>query len=216
MTDHKQNPDVKISAFVTVLMGPLFVMMDVLYGKQPTLGKFRVLEVIARIPYQSWEILNYFIATHFYTDEERAIQLFQDSHYPRYAQDNETMHVVVVTQLCIKEKVGTGFFRFHVIPILMAYGYSVFCTLFYFFTPRKSYELNYVFEDHARKQYQIYLDLNPGLREKRLESKFLAVYGRGDVDNYYDFFAGVRDDEIEHRDNSLVAMIEIDRRRSMR
>jgi len=33
----------------------LFVSMDILYGRTKTLAKFRVLEIIARMPYQAWE-----------------------------------------------------------------------------------------------------------------------------------------------------------------
>ena len=33
----------------------LFLGMDVCYGRARNLSKFKVLEVIARVPYQSWE-----------------------------------------------------------------------------------------------------------------------------------------------------------------
>ena len=32
----------------------LFLSMDAVYGRRRTLAKFRVLEVVARVPYQSW------------------------------------------------------------------------------------------------------------------------------------------------------------------
>lgn len=206
------NSKPHISPIVLFLGRALFVFMDVMYGKSPSLGKFRVLEVVARIPYQSWEVIHYFLTTHFYTDERRAIDLFNDSKFAREAQDNETMHVVVITQLCKHDKTGTGILRFYLIPLLIAYLYSIFCLLFYFFTPRKAYELNYLFEDHARKQYTIFLANNEQFKEKPLQSKFLEEYGRVNA-NYYDFFVGVRDDETKHRDRSLEAMEEIDRRK---
>jgi len=201
-----------ISSSVLLMGRALFLFMDAMYGKKPSLGKFRVLEVVARIPYQSWEAVHYFLTTHLYANERRAIDLFRDSKFARSAQDNETMHVVVITQMCKSEKIGTGILRFYIVPLLIAYLYSVFCLLFYFFTPRKAYELNYIFEDHAREQYAIFLADNEQFKEKPLRSKFLEVYGRANA-NYYDFFAGVRDDEINHRDRSLEAMQEINRRR---
>lgn len=33
----------------------LFIGLDVFYGRPRTLEKFRVLELIARVPYQAWE-----------------------------------------------------------------------------------------------------------------------------------------------------------------
>ena len=49
-----------ISPSVLFIGRALFVFMDIVYGKKPSLGKFRVLEVVARIPYQSWEAVHYF------------------------------------------------------------------------------------------------------------------------------------------------------------
>jgi len=205
------NTKPHISPSVLLMGQALFLFMDIVYGKKPSLGKFRVLEVVARIPYQSWEAVHYFLTTHLYANERRAIDLFRDSKFARSAQDNETMHVVVITQMCKSEKTGTGIVRFYITPLLIAYLYAVFCLLFYFFTPRKAYELNYIFEDHAREQYAIFLENNGQFKEKLLQSKFMEVYGRANA-NYHDFFAGVRDDEINHRDRSLEAMQEIDRR----
>ena len=33
----------------------LFAVMDTVYGEERSLEKFRVLEVVARVPYQAWE-----------------------------------------------------------------------------------------------------------------------------------------------------------------
>ena len=33
----------------------LFLALDLIYGKKSTTEKFRVLEVVARVPYQAWE-----------------------------------------------------------------------------------------------------------------------------------------------------------------
>ncbi len=37
----------------------LFVLLDVVYGTPRSLSKFKVLEVIARVPYQAWEQVAY-------------------------------------------------------------------------------------------------------------------------------------------------------------
>ena len=38
--------------------------MDALYGTPRTLEKFRVLELVARVPYQAWENVAYVAVTH--------------------------------------------------------------------------------------------------------------------------------------------------------
>src|SRR4026207_718618 len=46
----------------------LFVSMDLLYGRKKTLSKFKVLEIIARVPYQAWENVAYVAMTHIHAD----------------------------------------------------------------------------------------------------------------------------------------------------
>ncbi|MCL5047594.1 MAG: hypothetical protein M1374_02210 [Firmicutes bacterium] len=43
------RPDAKI----------LFSLPDLLYEKERTLSKFKILELVARVPYQSWEQVSY-------------------------------------------------------------------------------------------------------------------------------------------------------------
>ena len=42
----------------------LFALLDALYGRARTLSKFKVLELVARVPYQSWEQVAYIAITH--------------------------------------------------------------------------------------------------------------------------------------------------------
>jgi ubiquinol oxidase len=42
----------------------LFTVMDTVYGRARTLEKFRVLELVARVPYQAWENVAYVAMTH--------------------------------------------------------------------------------------------------------------------------------------------------------
>lgn len=42
----------------------LFATLDVTYGKGRNLEKFRVLELVARVPYQAWEHVAYVALTH--------------------------------------------------------------------------------------------------------------------------------------------------------
>ena len=42
----------------------LFTIMDAVYGRDRSLEKFRVLELVARVPYQAWENVAYVTMTH--------------------------------------------------------------------------------------------------------------------------------------------------------
>src|SRR5690242_15815898 len=50
----------------------LFALLDLFYGRKRTLSKFKVLEVIARVPYQAWENVAYVAVTHRYSKPEFA------------------------------------------------------------------------------------------------------------------------------------------------
>lgn len=184
----------------------LFGFIDVLYGKKASLLKFKVLEVVARVPYQTWEFVSYLATTNFYNNEKRAVQYASVADFGKFAQDNETMHVVVISKICRDERVGNWFMH-TLIPILMAYFYMIISTILYALERKHSYELNYMFEDHAYNQYTEFLNENAeDLKQKTVDSQFLDYYGR-QVSNQYDFFVSVKNDEIIHRNDSAIEMV---------
>lgn len=42
----------------------VFTALDVVYGKPRTLSKFKVLELVARVPYQAWDQVAFVAITH--------------------------------------------------------------------------------------------------------------------------------------------------------
>lgn len=72
---------------------------SVAYGVKLSYRKFRSIEIIARLPYQPWSSAAYTLLTVFYAEESKAIQLSDISRHARIAQDNEIMHVVVISHL---------------------------------------------------------------------------------------------------------------------
>ena len=55
----------------------LFFSMNLFYGRKKTFSKFKVLEVIARVPYQSWEHVAYIAMTHTYAAPHFARRIFE-------------------------------------------------------------------------------------------------------------------------------------------
>lgn len=175
---------------------------NVVYGNRPSYLKFRAVEVIARVPYHSWSSAAFTLLTLFYRDEFRAMHLSFISKYARIAQDNETMHVVVVSHLAEREE-KAGIIRHTLIPMLFAFFYYVVSYLLYMLRPRWSYELNYIFEQHAFDQYSEFLEsYADALKSKPMNSEFLTWYGRNPI-SQYEFFRSARNDELIHRNQSI-------------
>lgn len=176
---------------------------NLVYGKEPSYLKFRAVEVIARVPYHSWASAAYTLLTVAYTDEKKAMRLSNISKYSRVAQDNETMHVVVVTHFAKREKEKAGIIRHTLIPMIFAFFYFWWAYFLYLLNPRWSYELNYLFENHAFEQYSRFLETHgEELKRKSAECEFLTWYGRNPR-NQFEFFQSIRNDEIIHRNTSL-------------
>lgn len=180
----------------------LIILGNVFYGHEPSYLKFRAVEVIARVPYHSWASAAYTLLTATYTDEKKAMVLSNIAKYSRVAQDNETMHVVVISHFAQAEE-KAGFFLHTLMPMLFAFFYFWWSYVLYLVNPRWSYELNYMFENHAFEQYNRFLETRgEELKKKSAECEFLTWYGRHPR-NQYEFFLSVRNDEIIHRNTSL-------------
>ena len=185
------------------LLGGILVWCgNTVYGRKPSYLKFRAVEVIARVPYHSWASAAFTLLTFFYTDEARALKLSTISHFARFASDNETMHVVVISALARKEY-PAGVVRHTLIPLFFAFFYFWMSYFLYLINPRWSLETNYLFEQHAFDQYSLFLKENEAsLKTSPIESEFLAWYGRHPR-SQYEFFQSVRNDEIVHRNQSI-------------
>lgn len=198
----KPFDDFRPSLLPRFLGGILVWCGNTVYGHRPSYLKFRAVEVIARVPYQSWASAAFTLLTMFYADEKRALRLSTISRFARFASDNETMHVVVISSLTRKEQ-PAGVIRYTIIPMLFAFFYFWMSYLIYLINPRWSLETNYLFEQHAFDQYSLFLSQNEEtLKSKMIASEFLAWYGRHPR-SQYEFFRSVRNDEIVHRNRSI-------------
>lgn len=195
-THYRPGLIARVLGYILVTSGTL------VYGKKPSYAKFKAVEIIARVPYQSWEVATYTLLTLFYTDERRAIKYAKTSAFSRMAQDNETMHVVVISQIVRKLRC-TGFIRHTLIPFLFAFFYFWAVYVIYLFSRKTALELNYLFECHAYAQYQEFLEREGDrLASTPIMSEFLTFYGRSPRTEY-EFFEMVRNDELIHRNRSL-------------
>lgn len=158
-----------------LLARALFVTMDLLYGRRRHLSKFKVLEVIARVPYQAWEHVAYIAITHMHRRPDFAQRVFRES---RVQQDNEQWHLLILEELTDRKGIREGFVR-----------------------PRGSSLLNAWFEDHAEREYMRYVAENPALESEPFESIFADDYGH--FASLADLFRQIGYDERVHKLESL-------------
>ncbi len=179
----------------------LFLAMDVLYGKEGSLPKFRVLEVVARVPYIAWEQVSYVAITHTHSSPTFARQIHEDVTAFREQQDNELFHLLIIEELLRRAGVRQGFWRFRLAPQVMAWIYYHLSWFLFVIHPKLSYKLNAQFEDHAEHEYMRFVADNPQLEDQAWVSDFKQDYG--DYANVADLLRQIALDEREHKLESI-------------
>ncbi len=188
----------------TLLARMLFIGMDLFYGRKRTLSKFKVLEVIARVPYQAWEHVAYIAMTHKYGEPDFARRIFDFVAESRRQQDNEQWHLLILEEMIHRQGRKEGFMRYRLLPQFAAFFYYHVSWLLYVVSPRRAYQLNADFEDHAEHEYMEYVRDNPNLEKWPFESAFENDYGS--FASLADLFRRIGLDEREHKEESLARM----------
>jgi ubiquinol oxidase len=179
----------------------LFVSMDLVYGRARSLSKFKVLEVIARVPYQSWEHVAYIAMTHTYGAPNFARRIFDFVRESRAQQDNEQWHLLILEEMVQKKGIRENFFLYRLAPQFVAFFYYHVSWLLYVMKPSWSYGLNADFEDHAEHEYMAFVKENPALENEPFESEFAGDYGH--FRSAADLLRNIGLDERHHKNESL-------------
>lgn len=185
----------------SLLARMLFFGMDIFYGRKRTLSKFKVLEVIARVPYQAWEHVAYIAMTHKYGEPDFARRIFDFVTEARQQQDNEQWHLLILEEMIDQQGLKEGFFRYRLLPQIIAFFYYHVSWALYVVRPSLSYRLNVYFEDHAEHEYMEFVRDNPDLEQIPFKSIFEKDYGA--FANQADVFRRIGLDEREHKRESL-------------
>ena len=188
----------------SLLARVLFVGMDLLYGRRCTLSKFKVLELIARVPYQAWEQVAYVAMTHTSSDPGFARRVFDRIRESRQQQDNEQWHLLILAELIVLRGLREGFVRFWLIPQFIAFIYYQIVWLLYVVSPSWGYRLNAEFEDHAEHEYMEFVRDHPELEQESWVSVLSADYGV--FKSLADLFRQIGYDERVHKEESLARL----------
>lgn len=180
--------------------------MDPVYGRSGSFAKYQVLELVARVPYQSWERIAYLAISRVHRDTGLARRIHERIEESRAQQDNEEWHLLIMSELAARDGSGQGWLRYRLLPHLVATVYYLLSWLLFLIAPAASYRLNADFEDHAEHEYMAFVAEHPELAAEPWDCPEAAGYGR---------FASVADlvrqigcDERQHKDESLARLAE--------
>jgi len=188
----------------SLLSRVLFLTMDVFYGRRRSFKKFKVLEVVARVPYQAWENVAYVAMTHTHRSPAFARRIFQFVVETRAQQDNEQWHLFILEELLAERGERQGFLRFFVIPQLLSMTYYHISWLLFVISPSLSHRMNADFEDHAEHEYMEFVRENPEFAEEPWQSAFKADYGNHET--LADVLIQIGIDERKHKEESLAQL----------
>ncbi len=179
----------------------LFRLLDVMYGQERTLSKFKVLELVARVPYQTWEQVAYVAVTHVHERLGMARRIHERVTESRAQQDNEQFHLLILEELLADSGVDEDRFKFYWIPQVLAFAYYQLSWLLYVIRPGWSYVLNADFEDHAEHEYMAFVAEHPEWEHTPYKSEIAADYGS--FASLADLFRQIGHDEHVHKQESL-------------
>jgi ubiquinol oxidase len=182
----------------------LFQLLDVLYGRKRTLSKFKVLELVARVPYQSWEQVAYIAITHVAQRTEMARRIHDRVAQARAQQDNEQWHLLILEELVARTGKKEARWLYFWTPQAIAFAYYQLSWLMYVVHRAWSYQLNADFEDHAEHEYMTLVTEHPEWEKQPFTSAFEADYGS--FESLADLFRQIGHDERVHKQESLAQM----------
>jgi len=175
----------------------LFSAMDLLYGRAGSLRKFRVLEIVARMPYQAWENVAYVAITHTSSEPDFARDIHDRVVTARAQQDNEQWHLLILEEMLQANSAKRTLLLDRLLPQIIAAVYFHVSWLLYTISPSWSYRLNADFEDHAEHEYMSWAEQNPELENEPWHSIFADGYGHHET--VADLFRSIGHDERLHK-----------------
>ena len=184
----------------------LFAQMDLLYGRRSTVQKFRVLETVARLPYEAWATTSSKQLKQVRDNPSRVAVLLDRIRGFRAQQENEQWHLMIMNDLVAQSGVTGNRFMHRVLPRLISFGYWHLCWMLYVLKPTWSHRLNADFEDHAEHTYAEMVVENPAYEETPWDPALCGEYGS--YASLADLLRQVSHDERCHKQESEQHLLE--------
>ncbi len=179
-----------------------FASMDLLTGREVTLAKAKLLEMLACIPYRAWEAHQYARLTRRYRDPA-AVQRARDIvTWGRAAQDNEYWHLLVLQEKMQADGLRDPWYLASPLLALMVSSYVIIARLLATSSLRGAFLFNAEFEDHAEHEYARFVAAHPEWETQPVHSPVVAQYTQAQT--WADVFRRIGLDERDHRNRSFV------------
>ena len=182
----------------------LVAVVNLVYGRPASIAKFKVLEILAPVPYQAWERVAYHAFTRLHRYNAVARRVLDAIAEARAQQDNEAWHLLIMESLLAAGGFKQGLIRYRLLPRLMAGPYRLLCWTLLVVRPAWSYRLNASFEDHAEHEYMSFVAAHRELESRSYDRQALAGYGQ--YRSVADLLRQVGHDERIHKLESLAAL----------
>ena len=179
-----------------------FLSMDLITGKKITLPKVKLLEILASIPYRSWETRQYTRMTRCYEDLALVHEAYTIMEWAREAQDNEYWHLLVVNEKMKEDEIRDSWYLFPPIPLLMVGFYAALMHVMALASIRSAFLFNAQFEDHAEHVYAQFVEEHPEWEQQPVSNE--QVKERGDLPTWADVFRRIGLDERDHMNMSFL------------
>jgi ubiquinol oxidase len=179
-----------------------FFSMDLITGKKTTLGKTKLLEILASIPYRAWEIRQYQRLTRQYHNASLVQEAHKIMFWGRESQDNEYWHLLVINEKMKEDNVNDPWYLISIIPFLMVGTYRLISRIMAVFNISRAFLFNAEFEDHAEHVYAKFVEDHPEWDTQPVKKKLVKAYG--DFQSWGDVFRRIGLDERNHMNNSFV------------
>ncbi len=179
-----------------------FLSMDLVTGKTITLAKIKLIEMLASIPYRSWEIRQYARMTRYYRNQELIKKACKIMTWSREAQDNEYWHLMVVNEKMKDDGVKDPWYLFPIVPYIMIATYVILTRLMTLVSIKRAFLFNAEFEDHAEHVYAQFVEEHPEWEDEPVTNEKVKEYG--DLSTWADVFRRIGLDERDHMNNSFI------------
>lgn len=181
-----------------------FTGMDALVGAEPTLGKVKLLELFAGVPYRAYDAYYAAQRTRRYRDPDAVARAGEIIAWEREAQDNEYWHLQVIQALMAREEIKDPWYHFAPIPGAMLATYRAFMRTFTLINPRRALVFNGEFEDHAEHSYATFVALHPEWEDKPVPVELAPLHDYTKLRTWADVFRRLSLDERAHRNQSFI------------
>ncbi len=179
-----------------------FFAMDLVTGRKLTLGKAKLLEILASIPYREWEIRQYAKITNCFRNIDKVNLSKNVIEWGRYAQDNEYDHLQVIHTKMKEDRLKDPWYLWPPITFFIVLTYVVMSKFLAWVNIKGAYHFNAQFEDHAEHIYAQMVAIHPEWEDQPVTNDEIKKYA--DVVTWADVFRRISLDERDHRNESFI------------